>query len=122
MTTRYLMAEDRATYMREQLLEDIDGTEAGKDISASTLKVYFRLYQETGAGDLILDVLCTKVSTGSTGIVEVTATPLADYPRAVCRFVLVDEAVGSQPTPSTYREYVWLEWVEEVLASPQPAP
>ena len=58
--SRYAFAEDRSTYVREQLLETTDGAEAAKDIAASTLKVYFRGFASP-TGALLINQELSKV-------------------------------------------------------------
>ncbi len=128
MSRDYEFFEDRTTYIKEQLLETDEGTEAGKDISGADWSVKFRVYQVTGT--LLLNVSLTKVAiTGGdyadTGNeksgVEGYIKPTAEYGRVVCRVVLIDGATADAGvTPSGYREYVWLEWETHVKGSPQP--
>ena len=116
---RYDFHEDRATYVREQLLETIDdGTEAGKDISSADLSVRLRIY--TIVGTLIVDTALSKVSSGTTGIVAGNVTPAAAAGHVTCRLVLVDAGTANANTPTGDTEYVWTEWVDDIAASPQP--
>ena len=130
-TKTYYFAEDRTTYIREQLIEDQDGTEAAKDIQTSTMKVYFRMYSKSAASSLLEDKVMVKVAIAGPDYadagaersgVELYFAPTVAHGRVLCRLVFVDETVTTQPTPSTYREIVWAEWGDEVYQSPQPAP
>jgi hypothetical protein len=118
--------EDRATYVRFQLLEDTDGTEAAKDI-ASGFAAYLRGYQVPGT--LVIDETMTIIAiTGGDYIdagaeksgVEAYVKPTASADRIVCRVVLAETGVTDALTPSGKREYCWLEWEARVEASPQP--
>ena len=120
MTSRYEFYEDQVTYIREQLLETTDGgTEAGKDISAGTFKVYFRAW--TTPQGLVLNTALTKVA-GTSGKVYGNITFADGYQRVICRVVLVDEGTADAATLSGFREYAWMEWEERVRESPQPTP
>jgi hypothetical protein len=120
--SRYTWFEDRSTYVREQLKETRDGTETNKDISASTLKVYFRMMTDRESNVLINLLLTKQLGTstaGDTGIVDGKPTPTGGHGSVVCRWVLVDEATADTNTISQFQEFVWLEWEDYVKQSPQ---
>ena len=112
---------DRTTRVRFQLKEEIDlAAPTVVDVSASTLKVYFRAeVQPPGSTALIIDLELTE-SDAANGKVQGDVTFVASYSQVLCTVVLVDEAVGSQPTPSTYKEREWKKWYAKVKDSTQP--
>jgi len=123
MSSRYSFFEDRDTYVREQLLETLDdGSEAGKDLSAATVVIKFRMYQNDEATSFLVNETMTKITTGSTGKAEAHIRPVLPYGRVMCRIVVIDESTADAQAPSGYREDVWLSWDEVVEASVQPAP
>ena len=117
---------DRAERVRFQLKESIDlAAPTVVDVSASTTKVYFRAevnppgtsayLGDDGSG---LGVLMTE-SDAANGKVQADVTFLAVYSQVECSVVIVDEATGSQPTPSTYLEREWKRWHAKIVASKQ---
>lgn len=113
--------EDRTKYVREALEEELTpGTWTARDISASTVKVYLRCWKaptsDRTISDALLNELMTKETDGTGGddavvYVFATITSGAGRPGPLeFEIVLVDEAVTSQPTPSTYRERVLKTW------------
>ena len=125
--SRYDFFEDRTTYVKEQLLEDNEGTVSGKDVHDAGYSLKFRMYQVTGT--LLFNVDGTKVAISGgdyadTGDeksgVEFYVKPTAEYGRVICRIVLIDGGTVDAATPSGKREYVWKEWAETVRESPQP--
>ena len=121
MTERYEFFEDQTTYIREQLMESIDGAaETYKDISAAAFSVYFRAF--TTPQGLVLNTALSKVTTGSTGKVEGYIKFLDGYNRVLCRIILADSGTADTATLSGQREYCWIEWEQRVRESPQPTP
>jgi hypothetical protein len=127
MTLDYDFQEDRTTYIREQLLETTDGTEAAKDIS-SGFAAYFRVYEVTGT--LLLNVTLTKIAiTGGDYVdagdeksgVEGYIKPVAAYGRVITRLILADTGTDDALTVSGKREFCWAERERDVRPSPQPA-
>lgn len=124
---RYAWQQDRSTYIREQLLETVDGIEAPKDISAATIKIHLRAFADpSGANVLLLQMTKVQISGGDypdSGAVYSGAAGWVrfqePYERLVFRLVLVDEAVIDASSISGYREQVYAEWVDHVAASPQ---
>lgn len=129
--------EDRAKFVRRALEEELTpGTWTAIDISASTVKIYLRCWKAPTSSrtisDAILNDLMTKESDGTGGNEAVvysysTITSAAGRPGPLeFEIILVDEAVTSQPTPSTYRERVVTFWGSEhgarLLPSIQPDP
>jgi len=122
--------EDRAKYLRFALKESIDGAALSAiDISAATAKVRLRAWKAPAssrvASAYLLNTEFTKVGDGTAGKVHgyFTLTTSSTLPGQVqFEVVLVDEAVGSQPTPTTYRERVMLSWNADVVNAVQPTP
>ena len=120
--------EDRTTFIKGQILEDDEGTEGGKDISAASVKVYFRMYQ--GTATLLEDTLLTKVEISGGDYADTAPAksgfqgyirPETAHGRVTCRIVTVDETEDETGvTPTGYREFVEAEWEARVKASPQP--
>lgn len=118
-------SEDRAKRVRFTVQQSLDGAAfAAVDLSAATAKVYFRAYtappDALTASDYIVNQVVSKDSDGSDGKFEDYVTFTAGAGQVVCELVLVDEAVGSQPTPTTYREQELKKWHAEVSESVQP--
>lgn len=116
--------EDRAKYVREAFEEELTpGTWTAVDISASTAKVYLRCWKSPTTSrtisDALLNSLMTKETDGTGGdeaVAYVYATITSGSGRVgplEFEIVLVDEAVGSQPTPSTYQERRLKSWGSE---------
>jgi hypothetical protein len=117
--------EDRVKRMRFTVQESIDSAAwTAFDLSASTAKVYFRAWTMPSdaltTSDFIVNAVQTKLTTGSDGKFDTRNVFLAGYGEIMCALVLVDEAVGSQPTPSTYREEDLAIWKAHVEESVQP--
>ncbi len=126
--SRYAFAQDRSTYVREQLLETTDGVESAVDLAAATLKVYLRAYAAPSDTAFLLDLLLDKVAiTGGdyvdagaeTSGVEGYVRFTSGYSLLKFRMVLVDEAVADAETSTGYREMVRQEWSDHVSGSPQ---
>ena len=126
----YEFAEDRVTYIKEQLLETDEGTTSGKDISSASWTIKFRMYQDDSDAAVLLNTTLTKVAiaggdyadtgdakSGVAGKIK----PVGEYARVICRIVLIDGSVVDANTISGYEEYVWAEWPSTVRGSVQPA-
>ena len=117
---------DRAERVRFQLKESIDlAAPSVVDVSASTTKVYFRAEVQPPGTDAYLGddgsglgVLMTETD-GANGKVQADVTFVAAYSQVECSIVIVDEATGSQPSPSTYLEREWKRWYASIVASKQ---
>lgn len=124
---RVPFAEDRATYLRIDVREAIDHAAlANVDWSAGTLSLKLRAWQPPASGktasDYVIDDAFTKASAY---VFEGHFTPTAVTGELELELVLIDSAVTSQPTPSTYRERVielggLLSWTTLVSPTVQP--
>lgn len=113
--------EDRTKFIREKIEEELNpGTWTARDISASTVKIYLRCWKSPTSDRTISDALLneqmTKETDGTGGNDAITycyATITSGAGRVgplEFEIVLVDEAITSQPTPSTYREIPLKTW------------
>lgn len=127
MSRDYEFQEDRTTYVREQLLEVTDGTEAAKDIHTG-FAAYFRMYQVPGT--LILNETMTIVAISGPDYtdsgdeksgVEAYVRPTASYGAVICRIILADTGTDDANAVSGKREFCWLQWSADVRPSPQPS-
>jgi len=113
--------EDRAKYVRLKLEEELTpGTWTAVDISAATAAVRLRIWKGPTLSRAVADALWNEEmdidsdgSGGADAIVSDMATIVSGSGRVgpiELEVVLIDEAVGSQPTPSTFQERVLLSW------------
>ena len=119
--------EDRTTYVKGQILETDEGTEAGKDISSGDWTVKFRMFRDEDES-LDVDEAMTKIEISGGDYPDTSpaksgfggnVTPTFSG-RARCRIVLVDGTTANAGTPSGYEEYVFKEWTVAVKPSVQP--
>ncbi len=123
MSVKYEFQEDRATLVREQLKQKIDGVLSNYDISSSDITVNFRAFEKQDPDTLLVDTAMTKVigdaQAGDTGIVTEKISITGRYPDVIFRIVVIDAAVVDANSKSGNQEFVFKEWGGRVVASPQ---
>lgn len=110
----------RGVRINGQVLQKSDsGTEAGRDISASTEEVRIRSYQSR-TGTFVHDEPLTKSATGAASGYYDHHLKLGDtaYSDLIWEIVHVDETAVDGDTPTGYEETVLVTFREPILGAP----
>ena len=98
---------DSTDTVRFHIEKVVDGVKSDYDVSSAALTVKFRA-QIKGTTTLLINKTLTKISSGTTGIVQDTvkfdSADWTDGAEAECALVLIDTGTADGDTPSGYAE------------------